>query len=59
MKPKKGKTANIEEEPEESSNNELYYEIENLTLSGTFKHCNIYINTGAPPQPPPKPPGNP
>lgn len=46
--------------PEVEETSELYYEIENLTMSGTFNNCNIYINAGSPipPPPPPPPPGN-
>jgi hypothetical protein len=45
-----------EEQPQEESG-DRYYEIENLTLSGTFTNCTFYINTGAVPDPPPVPPG--
>jgi hypothetical protein len=51
---KKEKTVSTEGE----TTSELYYEIENVTLSGTFTNCQIYINAGSPPQPPPPPTGN-
>lgn len=52
---KKGKTAKGAQGEAIESENELYYQIDNLTLSGTFNNCQININTGSPYPPPPPP----
>lgn len=41
----------------ESLDHELYYHIEHLEMSGTFKNCTIIINAGKPEEPPVTPPG--